>query len=179
MEVKRIAILDNEPAAMDPVAVSFKLSGYFPQLLSSAEVCRFLAGSADHLEADLFILDPSLRCGSKYRDAETQNGLLGGFFLARDLQRTNLNVPIVFFSNALIGAVTSEAWQVIHQLQNCTFLQKREYPPFELVRFVDRYFERGRFTSGRWRRFLESLPPQSLPGRLPPPSSDTYHRPRP
>jgi CheY-like chemotaxis protein len=107
-------------------------------------------------EVDLFLVDVMLPAG-KYSPKKTENGLLTGLYIALDIRKTYIEVPIILFSASPLLPVTQAARSVAKKIPKCSYVSKAKYPPEQLVEYVNYYFAKGRFKEGTLSKIFDSL----------------------
>ena len=153
----RIALIDDEDFVMRSYCVELELADYEVLQYKSVAHIKSLILTEKKEQIDFFIVDIMLPPGSLYSDESTNLGLFTGLFLARDIRKKYLDVPIIIFTNSPFKSVQEVAKRFSTRLDNCILLQKADYLPFELVDVVNSYFEEFRLSPNTKPGILKKL----------------------
>jgi CheY-like chemotaxis protein len=152
---QKIVLIDDDTYVIPFYIQAFELSQYeIRHFLSVDAFMRVI--SSESPATDLFIIDVMMSSGN-YDLVKTENGLLTGLYVALDIRKAYLDVPIVLFSSSPLPPVTSKARSLAKKISKCSYVSKFEYPPEKLVGYIDYYFQKGRFKDGTLRKLLDSL----------------------
>lgn len=128
-----IFLIDDEKLPMDYYIKAFKLQNHeVKQFFSPDSVFEHIRSKKSH--PDAILLDIMMLPGNKYLNEDTDDGLKTGILLYKDLREYYPIVPIIFLTNvsepdiAKLPGETEESLKII---------QKIDFPPFELVGFVE------------------------------------------
>lgn len=131
-----ILFIDDEKREMDSYIEELKLSGLdvtFQRDVDSA--LRLFQTKMDQI--DLTILDIMMPPGRAFENDDTNGGLRTGLWLYEKLREMRPELPIAIFTNVSDERVAER----FRKEQNCWFLSKRDYLPFELVEKVGEILE--------------------------------------
>lgn len=142
----RIALIDDELVAMRIYRLELELEGYEVLQYKSVDEIEPLISTEKNEPIDLFIIDIVLPSGSVYSDKNPDLGLRTGLFLAQDIRKKYIDIPIILFTNWQFEDLQKAAKRLSIRLGNCIFLYKHDYLPFELVDMVNRYFKELRLS---------------------------------
>ncbi len=79
-----------------------------------------------------------------YSNKETENGMLTGLLLVRDIRAFDAEVPIFILTSINIDSVLSKVQSVVSEYANVFVLRKNDYPPSELSMTAKALLERER-----------------------------------
>jgi CheY-like chemotaxis protein len=97
---KRIVVVDEDAIQMAPFEIELNMRGYDVTVCATAEDCLDLLSSRRRF--DLFVVDIMLAVRDEspvYTREQTNDFLLTGLHLARDIRRRRTKTPILLFSN--------------------------------------------------------------------------------
>ncbi len=143
--VKRIVIVDEDAVQMAPFEIELNLRGFEVTTYKTAEDC--LDSLSARLRIDLFVIDIMLACrleSPAYTRAQTNDYLLTGLVLARDIRRRRKKTPILLFSNTSNAELLKiiRSWQ--ERIQDTHFLPKYFVnSPMEFGEIVTRILDEG------------------------------------
>lgn len=158
--VKKIVWVDDDPFSgythRQLVFDGYELVGFY-----SASSClhEYFVNDAKK-SVDMFILDVMMPTDEEFKlltNFDAADGLLTGLYLAITLRKIYKKVPIVLYSGSTVSLVKIHAKQLEKKLSNCAFITKSDYPPNKLVKFVNNYFVKGKFTVGLLQKVIDSI----------------------
>lgn len=124
---KRIVIVDEDAIQMRPFEIDLNIRGFELTVCNTAEDCLDTLSSKRRF--DLFVIDIMLKVREEnpvYTKEQTNDFLLTGLHLARDIRRRRKTTPILLFSNTsnreLLRVIRE--WQ--KQIGNTYFFPKYE-----------------------------------------------------
>lgn len=155
-----IALIDDESAHAAYYQLALESKGYAVEHFKSPAslLTRLRKGAAPTFS--LFVTDLMMPPRGAYSNSETNDGLLTGLPLARDIRAAEPETPIVIFTNLNIEGTLGQVKAVVEELPNLFLIRKSEYPPDELADAAHALLsEEGTFQeqTGMIRRFLNSL----------------------
>ncbi len=132
-----ILMIDDEPEYTLSYKEELELSGY--QVAFRRDVDAALEFLREHREQiELVILDIMMAPGRALAGVDTQNGLRTGVHLFDMIKEQVPEVPIIVLTNVSDRKVAA----YFRSRENCRFLRKEDYLPFELVDEISRILGR-------------------------------------
>lgn len=155
----RIIIADDDTIQLTPFLSELQFRGCDVRMFAEADSCRSFARRK--AVADIFVIDVMLASDSVYRRDDTDNYLLTGLLLARDIRAARPSVPIVLFSNMTLSHYIKRIERFEDGISNCTFLSKREFSsPFEFAETILRFAASqsvGNSKPSLWERVVDAV----------------------
>jgi CheY-like chemotaxis protein len=154
---KHILIIDDEKITLRYYIQELELEGYSVEVISRASECRRLIDSQTFTLPDMFVVDIMMSPQGIYDKSKTEDGLLTGLYLARDIRKQYQDTPILIWSVTPFPELVDQAKRLAKSLNNCAFIRKSDYLPVDFVEFVNSYFSNSGFKSGFFRTLWDSL----------------------
>ena len=104
---RHVVVIDDRPKEIAPFLAELESRPYEVSIIQSAS--GFIDFLSQEKYVDLFVVDVMMYgFEALFRDVTTQNGLVTGLLLGRFLRENGIEAPIVFYSQASLGNVTSQ-----------------------------------------------------------------------
>jgi len=121
-------MIEDEPEYTISYKDELELSGYEVAFVRDVDAALdFLREHREEIE--LVILDIMMSPGRALADVDTQNGLRTGVHLFDLIRQEAPKLPILILTNVSDERVAAH----FRRQENCRFLRKEDYLPFELV----------------------------------------------
>ena len=125
MKPKIVLIEDDEHQALF-IAGDLQLQGFEVEILVSSSIVRRRLRRNEWNDVALFLVDIMMPAGTTYEDHATQDGLITGLFIARDIREKFENKPIILWSSSPFKRIAETARSFAHNIPICTFIPKHE-----------------------------------------------------
>lgn len=127
-----ILLVDDEKLPMAYYVKALVNKGFeVKQFLSPDSAFEFINKVKPKIDA--IIIDIMIFPGEKYKDVDTQEGLITGTFLYKDLERIYPNVPVIVLTNV----TNEETLDKLNENELLKVVQKLDYPPFAFADLVN------------------------------------------
>jgi|GEM_PF-4583132 len=152
----RIVIVDDETVATQFYIRALELDGIAVEHYSSVNSFKAFLAFKKPATVDMFIVDVMMP-PAPGDEKISEEGMLTGLFLARDIRRAYTDVPIIIFSHYNFNGLQKAAKRLSDNLSACIFVEKIDVPPSELVDMVNRYFQESKLEPNRKFKVIERL----------------------
>jgi DNA-binding response OmpR family regulator len=128
-----ILFIDDELKYMDSFVRDLSMSGYQVNFQKDVDgAWRYFEENTNEIE--LLILDIMMPPGETFKDKDTDDGLRTGVHFYKRVRESVPGLPVIVLTN-----VSAEEVKARFQGEdNCSFFQKKDYLPFQIVQEVRR-----------------------------------------
>jgi CheY-like chemotaxis protein len=153
-----IAIIDDETVHVDYYVAALQGLGLQAEHFTSPDLCLSALRLGNRFS--LFVIDLMMPSFGEYSRASMQNYLTTGLHLAKDIRKSDAEIPIVLFTNLNIDSILAEVKAELSGERNIFVVRKIDYPPHIFAEAIGAVLSgQGPFAerSGILRRFWDSL----------------------
>jgi CheY-like chemotaxis protein len=155
----RVVVVDDDRIQMAPFFVELNLRGIDTISMDDADQCLEYMETGGN--ASLFVIDIMLESPVRYSQALTNNYLLTGLSVARDVRKFCPDAPIILFSNMVRAELVTEILKVAEKVGNCVLIQKHTICEFgQFADLVETILLKGikdNSSKSLWKRLGDSV----------------------